>query len=127
MKAIIMVGVGGGIGAIARYLLSVWISQATPHWKFPLGTLAVNLLGCLVAGLVMGFAQRRGFLAEELRLLLVVGLLGGFTTFSAFGLETVGFLRQGEMGVAALYVGLSVLLGLLMLGAGIQAALLGTP
>jgi CrcB protein len=81
-------------------------------WKFPLPTFLVNVLGCLVAGLLAGFAVKQDWFSEQHRLFLFTGILGGFTTFSAFGVETVHLLREGHVGIAALYVGLSVIVGI---------------
>ncbi|TYT26687.1 fluoride efflux transporter CrcB [Luteimonas viscosa] len=113
LQALALVGLGGAAGSIARYLLATWTMHAATPQKFPLGTFVVNLAGCLVAGLLAGLAERHpGWLSPDLRLLLFVGLLGGFTTFSAFGLETAQLLRRGEWLVATGYVGGSVLLGI---------------
>jgi len=123
LQAIALVGLGGAVGSITRYLLSTWAMQAATPQKFPLGTFAVNLLGCLAAGLLAGWAERHpGWLQPELRLLLLVGVLGGFTTFSAFGLETIQLLRRGDWLVAAGYVGGSVLLGLALVVLGFRLA-----
>src|SRR5688500_5169194 len=116
MKELLIVGVGGGLGAIARFLLGAWVSHNhSPNMQFPLGTFLVNVLGCLVAGLLAGLAVRFLMFSQDVRLFLFTGLLGGFTTFSAFGLETVMLLRRGETGIAAWYVGLSVLGGIAVL------------
>ena len=123
LQAIALVGLGGAVGSIARYLLATWTMQAATPQKFPLGTFAVNLLGCLAAGLLAGWAERHpGVLSPELRLLLMVGVLGGFTTFSAFGLETVQLLRRGDWLVAGGYVCGSVLLGLALVLLGWRLA-----
>jgi len=117
VKALALVALGGGFGAACRYLLSTAVMRVVVN-GFPLGTLLVNLLGCLMIGIWAGLAVRHTWLDGELRLLLVSGVLGGFTTFSAFGLETLNLLRRGEMLLAGVYVGTSVALGLglVMLG-----------
>ena len=111
--AVALVAGGGALGSAARYLLSLlalrWVGGS-----FPAGTLAVNILGCLAAGVVATKVDPQG----SLRIFLIPGLLGGFTTFSAFGLETQTLIRDGRPGLAAAYVGLSV-------GAGLGAVLLG--
>jgi len=117
MKALALVALGGGFGAACRYLLSGLLMRGTAG-GFPLGTLTVNLIGCLLIGLWAGLATRHAWLNGELRLLLVTGVLGGFTTFSVFGLESLQLLRRGEMALTGLYVGGSVLLGLVMVAVG---------
>jgi len=112
MKHLLLVGLGGGLGAIARYKLGGWVLHQTMSWRFPAGTFAVNVLGCLVAGVLAAYVERRDLLGPETRLLLFTGVLGGFTTFSAFGLETAYLLRRGETGVAAAYVVSSVAVGI---------------
>ena len=112
MKHLLLVGLGGGLGAIARYKLGGWVLHQTMSWRFPAGTFVVNVLGCLVTGLLAAYVERRDLLGPETRLLLFTGVLGGFTTFSAFGLETAYLLRRGEAGVAAAYVVGSVAVGL---------------
>jgi CrcB protein len=111
LRHILLVGLGGGLGAVARYKLGGWVLHHTTSWRFPASTFAVNLLGCVVAGLLAGYVERRDLLGPETRLLLFTGVLGGFTTFSAFGLETAYLLRRGELAVAAANAALSVVLG----------------
>ena len=111
MKQLILVALGGGLGALARYKLGGLVLHHTADWRFPLSTFLVNALGCLVAGVLAGLVERQGMFSPDLRLFLFTGLLGGFTTFSAFGVETVFLLRRGEVGVALAYVVASVLCG----------------
>ncbi len=120
MQGLLLVGLGGCIGSIARYLLGHWIVQASAVQKFPLGTFIVNLTGCLVIGILAGFSEKHGVISPNARLFLFTGLLGGFTTFSAFGLETMTLLRRDELLVAALYVTGSVMLGLLAVWLGMK-------
>jgi CrcB protein len=108
MKQLILVGVGGCLGAIARYKLGGWVLHHTLDWRFPLGTFIVNVVGCLVAGLLTGLIEKHHVLTQDARVFLFTGLLGGFTTFSAFGLETGFLMRRGEFAVAMLYVVASV-------------------
>lgn len=126
MKSILIVGVGGFVGSVARYALSAWVAQLTPQSRFPFGTFAVNILGCLVAGVLTGLAERHELFGPETRLLLFTGLLGGFTTFSAFGLETMSLLRRGEISVALTYVIASVVLGLLAAWLGMKTISAGS-
>jgi len=105
---ILLVGLGGFAGAVARYSLGGWLLQHTLSAKFPWSTFAVNVLGCLLIGLLAGLAERLEWFTPPMRLVLLTGLLGGFTTFSAFGLETVHLLRRGEPWIAACYASASV-------------------
>lgn len=120
MTNILLVGLGGFIGSVARYGLGGWVLHLTVQQKFPFSTFAVNVLGCLVAGVLAGLVEKYELLSPEARLFLFTGLLGGFTTFSAFGLETMYLLRRGEPWVAATYVGASVLLGIGAVWLGIK-------
>jgi CrcB protein len=112
MKHLLIVGLGGCIGSMARYKLGGLVLHHSLDWRFPLGTFVVNVLGCLVAGILAGFVERHDFFSADTRLLLFTGFLGGFTTFSAFGVETVFLLKRGEVSVAVSYVVLSVIVGL---------------
>ena len=102
-----LVAIGGGVGAVLRY----WIGSAVQPMggTFPLGTLVVNISGCFVIGIVAELAERRG-LSSEGRAFLMVGILGGFTTFSAFANDTVNAMRAGAMTAGVLNVTASVLL-----------------
>lgn len=120
MKAMIVVALGGALGCVARYKCGAGVLQYTIGWKFPAGTFLVNVIGCLVAGLLIGLAENRAFLTPEIRLLLFTGFLGGFTTFSAFGVETISLLEKGEVAVALAYVALSVVCGLAALWAALK-------
>lgn len=111
MNNLLLVGLGGFIGSVSRYTLGGWLLHLTVQGKFPLATFAVNVAGCLVAGVLAGLVERQGLFSADVRLFLFTGLLGGFTTFSAFGLETSVLLRRGDSWTAAAYVGGSVLLG----------------
>lgn len=119
MKGIFLVALGGAFGSVARYKLSGWVLHHTVDWKFPAGTFAVNVLGCLVAGVLAGVVEKHGVLSPETRLLLFTGVLGGFTTFSAFGLETMFLLKRGDILVAGMNIVLSVIVGLLALWLGL--------
>jgi CrcB protein len=118
-----IVGLGGALGAMGRYGLGSWILHHTPQWRFPIGTCVVNLLGCLVAGILWGIAERTQLFTQDVRLFLFTGVLGGFTTFSAFGLETVTLLRRNEAGIAAAYVGLSVVCGVAAVWLGLAVVM----
>jgi CrcB protein len=111
MKLILFVGVGSFVGGALRYLISQFV-QTRFLATFPYGTLSVNILGCLMIGLVFAVSERTN-LAPEWRLFLATGICGGFTTFSAFSSETFSLLRDGQVWYASAYVLASVLLGLL--------------
>lgn len=118
MTNLLLVGAGGFLGAVARYLLGGWILHHSMAAKFPWATFAVNVIGCLVIGMLSGMAERFDAFGHGARLFLFTGLLGGFTTFSAFGLETIFLMRRGEWFFAALYVSASVVLCLFAVWAG---------
>ena len=120
MKSVLLVALGGALGSVARFKLSGWVLHQTPNWRFPAGTLAVNLIGCFIAGLLAGMAVKQDFFTAEARVLLFTGLLGGFTTFSAFGLETLLLLKRGEAGVAFTNVAISIVVGLLVAWLGYE-------
>lgn len=105
------VGVGGMIGSVVRYFISLWVHLLFGV-KFPWGTLAVNLVGCMAIGMLMYVIEDRHELPIAVRLFLVTGILGGFTTFSAFGLETLDLIRAARYPAAIFYVFASVCLGL---------------
>ena len=121
MTNILLVGLGGFIGSVARYKLGGWVLHLTVQQKFPFSTFAVNVAGCLIAGVLAGLIEKHELFSAEARLFLFTGLLGGFTTFSAFGLETMALLRRGEPWVAAAYIGASVLLGVVAVWLGIKS------
>lgn len=120
LKQSLLVAVGGAIGAVSRYAVGSAILSRASESRFPVATLTVNIAGCLVAGLLTGFMDKRDYFTSDVRLFLFVGLLGGFTTFSAFSLETIGLLRRGELPVAVAYVLASVLGGLLSFAVGMK-------
>ena len=117
---ILLVGAGGFLGAVARYKLGGWVLHVSAQDRFPFSTFVVNVLGCLVVGLLAGMAERFDMFGPEARLFLFTGLLGGFTTFSAFGLEATHLVRRGELLVAALYAGGSVVLGIAAVFLGLK-------
>ena len=125
MHPVLLVGLGGFLGAVARYRLGGVLLHLTVQERFPFSTFAVNVLGCLVVGVLAGLAERYEAFGPDARLFLFTGLLGGFTTFSAFGLEAVYLLRRGEVATAALYAGGSVVLGIAAVWLGLKLAGLG--
>jgi fluoride exporter len=91
-----LVGLGGFVGSVVRYLVSGYVQQMTKSADFPYGTLAVNLVGCFIIGLLSQLADSRGVFTSATRSLVFAGFLGGFTTFSTFSNETMNLLRDGE-------------------------------
>ncbi|MGY0635257.1 fluoride efflux transporter CrcB [Luteimonas sp. A478] len=120
MSAYLWVGLGGFLGSVARYALAVALGAA-PTDRFPWATFAVNCLGCLLIGVLVG-ASAKASVSEPVRLFLVTGFLGGFTTFSAFGLESLILLRRGETSLALLYILGSVLVGITAVWLGLRFA-----
>jgi CrcB protein len=120
MTRLLLIGCGGFMGAVARYGLTVWVQRRLDS-TFPLGTMAVNILGCLLLGFLMTYVDRRPATNAELQLFLKVGLLGAFTTFSTLGYETVQLIGEGELRGALLSVAGNLLLGIagVVLGAGL--------
>ena len=122
MKGILLVALGGAIGSVSRFKLSGYILHHTIDWRFPAGTFVVNVLGCLVAGLLAGLAEKYDYFSADARLLVFTGVLGGFTTFSAFGYETYFLGRSHSWSAAALNVGLHLALALPAVWIGHRAA-----
>jgi CrcB protein len=107
MNMILLVALGGAVGSIARYLMASRIQTAT-GWQFPLGTVLVNILGCFLIGILYVLLVARPDPKHELRALLITGVMGGFTTFSSFSLETVTMAMNGNYTGASLNVVISV-------------------
>jgi len=117
-----LVGAGGFVGSVLRFWVSgaVYALSAAP--RLPWGTLAVNVAGCFAIGLLGGLADSRGLLTASARLFLLIGLLGGFTTFSTFGYETLALLREQALARAFLNVGLQLTLGVTAAWVGLAAS-----
>lgn len=121
MRELLYIACGGAIGAVMRFLVGGWAQRLSWGVVFPWGTLAVNLLGSLIIGVLWAIFDR--FIgAPNLRLFLLVGLLGGFTTYSTFSIETLNLLRDGELRLATLYVIAHIVLGLALAAGGYLAA-----
>ncbi len=112
MREILIVGSGGFIGAALRYLIGGWTHRILDASHFPVGTLIVNIIGCFAIGLLGGLTESRQFFAADTRLFIFVGILGGFTTFSSFGYETLNLLRDGATMLAFANALLQIGLGL---------------
>ncbi len=116
MLKLLMIGMGGFIGALARYGLSVWV-MSFGH-TLPFGTFVVNLVGSTLFGMGIGFVETQENMNETLRAFVFIGILGAFTTFSTFSYEAFQMIRSGDMTTALMYTMLSVVLGLLFLWLG---------
>jgi len=118
---ILLIAVAGGFGTVSRYLVGGWVQRLLPS-TFPLGTFVVNVAGCLLVGFLAAALSGRILVREELRLAVTIGFLGGFTTFSTFGLETFAFLNDGQLVRAGLNVLCSVGAGVTAVWAGYRLA-----
>lgn len=116
---ILYVFIGGGVGSVVRYLISLWSAPLNGAMHFPVGTLICNLLGCVLIGMFNGMATRMGW-DNELKLMLTVGLCGGFTTFSTFSNESLAMLSGGQYASYALYLALSIVFGILCVWFGMK-------
>lgn len=116
----ILVGIGGFLGSIARFLMSGIIDKNIPWGTFPYGTLTVNALGCLAIGMLGGLIESRDLLNPEQRIFLLIGLLGGFTTFSTFAYQTLSLFNGSDLIRAGLNVILHILICLLFVWVGHQ-------
>ncbi len=121
MQRLIYIGLAGGAGTLLRYWLSAWTARRFGE-TFPAGTLVVNLLGCFLAGLLFYLMFDRYVVSQTMRTVVLIGLLGGFTTFSSFGLQTFTLLREGALGLALLNIAISNIAGLLMVWLGYSLA-----
>ena len=115
------VGAGGLIGSVLRYVTHAFVQRIAAPGAFPWGTLGVNALGCLAIGIVAGWPGSEPSMAPTVRLFLVVGIFGGFTTFSTFGVDTFDLLRAGAYGSAVLNVCAQIAVGLVAVAIGFAA------
>lgn len=111
MKSILIVGIGGFIGSIARFLIGNFV-QDKSNYSFPIGTLVVNIIGCLLIGLFLGLSEKQNLISPELRLFLTIGFCGGFTTFSSFTNDNIQLINSGAILQVLIYTGLSVFVGI---------------
>ncbi len=110
-RILFLIGAGGLIGSLARYLTASYFTKIFPS-AFPYGTFLVNTIGCLIIGIVFGFSEKYSWLSPEWRYFLATGICGGFTTFSSFAYENIKLIQEGNFLVFALYSILSFSLGL---------------
>lgn len=118
MAKFFIIGLGGGLGAVLRYILGGLVQSWSKSVSFPYGTLFVNLFGCLLIGLLSGLAESHSAFTPEVRLFVFIGLLGGFTTFSTFGNETFNLLQDRETLLGLFNLGAHIFLGVTMVWAG---------
>ncbi len=110
-RTLICIAVGGGIGSVLRYLVTL-ITQKYSTTYFPIATFIVNIVGCFLIGVAVSWLEKNQLMNSNLKWLIVTGLLGGFTTFSAFGYENIKLLQNGNIGTAFFYISCSIILGL---------------
>ena len=121
MIKLLLIGLAGFVGTIGRYWLSGVVARKYGE-TFPLGTLVVNLFGCFLVGLLFYLMQERYLVNQNARTIILIGLLGGFTTFSSLGLQTFTLLQDNQIGLAALNLVASNVIGLLLVWAGYTLA-----
>ncbi len=113
-----IIGAGGFVGAVLRYLVSGWVQYRSGSIIFPFGTMSVNMIGCLVIGFMTYLVEARSMFSPELRSFVLIGLLGAFTTFSTFGNETLGLIRDNRIDLAVMNGGFQVFVGVGMVWLG---------
>ncbi len=121
IKNILFVGIGGFVGSVGRYLLGK-LNITFDVFSLPVGTLLANILGSYIIGFLTGLADKTLIMTPELRLLLMVGFCGGFTTFSSFTNENLAFIHSGQYGLVFVYTALSLLLGFTAVFLGFTSA-----
>ncbi len=109
---LLLVGVGGFLGSVGRFVFGGLVTRMSPILGFPIGTLTVNLVGCFLIGWLHSFAETRNVFGSEVRVFLFIGLLGGFTTFSTFGFESLALLKEGALLKTSANILLHVILGI---------------
>lgn len=118
LPQLLLVGLGGFLGSIGRFVMAGALNKFSPALGFPIGTLTVNILGCFLIGLLHSLAETRSLLGPDIRIFLFIGVLGGFTTYSTFGFESFALLRDGEFIKTSINILLHIVLGLSAIWAG---------
>lgn len=114
----LFVFLGAGTGGVLRFITSKLVHEFLSDWLLPVGTFAVNMIGCLLIGFFAHLAESHSFMTPEVRLFLLVGMLGGFTTFSTFGYDIFSLLHEGKLVWALLNAVVQVVLGVLLVYLG---------
>lgn len=109
LKSILLVGIGGAVGSILRYLTSVLLNKYFQS-NFPIATFTANVLGCLLIGILLGYFEKQHLANPELKLLLITGFCGGYTTFSTFSAENINIIQSGQIETVFIYTALSILI-----------------
>ena len=112
LPQLLWVGLGGFLGSICRFVMAGAFNRLSPAFGFPIGTFSVNILGCFLIGLLHGLAETRSFIGPDTRIFLFIGVLGGFTTYSTFGFESLALIKDGALLKASANILLHVFLGL---------------
>ena len=112
MKNLFIIAFGGGLGSVLRYLTTLFVNKYI-NSSFPYATFLTNCLGCFMIGLFFGYLEKNNALSQDLKLFLITGFCGGYTTFSAFSQENIQLLQSNQATSAFLYIGLSIFVGLI--------------
>jgi len=118
LKIILIVAIGGAIGSVCRFLTSVFIQKYTATF-FPLATFIANILGCLLIGIAVGLLEKNNLTNSLVKWFFITGFCGGYTTFSAFGMESIALFQNQQSGLALANIGLSIIFGLLAVWFGL--------
>jgi len=121
IRTLLLIALGGGIGSMVRYLTALAIEKYYSN-IYPLATFVINILGCLLIGLLVGVLEKNQLSNSNLKWFLITGFCGGYTTFSAFGYENIALLENNHSGLAFLYIAASILTGLLAVWLGLFLA-----
>jgi fluoride exporter len=121
LKTLIIIGIGGGLGSVLRYLTTILVNKYIQS-NFPCATFVTNILGCLLIGLFFGYLEKHNAISQELKFFLITGLCGGYTTFSTFSNENIQLLQNNQLLLAFLYIGLSIFVGLMATWFGLTIA-----